>query len=180
MLTLPADVVQAFSDNESSVGLRDAYIVRLRGLGWTLSSIASAANLSRERVRQVIASQDPSEPQVPIGTLPLPSPPMRPTKRGRRVPTQPSDVTLARLKALQPMAQKVRSNGPQFRAEGEEYSSLLNYARTTEGVSLYTLAKLLGVTHAALRFRLTRYGYLTPGKGKSKAYQPIRESNRAR
>jgi hypothetical protein len=72
----------------------------------------------------------------------------------------------------------VRSNGTKYRKEAEEYTRLLNQAHVEEGVTLYRLAKRLGVTHGALRFRLVRYGYKTPVNATSKVYTPILEKNR--
>jgi hypothetical protein len=72
----------------------------------------------------------------------------------------------------------VRSNGKAYREEAEEYTKLLNYAHTVEGVTLYRLAKRLGVTHGALRFRLVRYGYKKPVTATSKVYNPILKENR--
>jgi hypothetical protein len=45
-------------------------------------------------------------------------------------------------------------------------------------VTLYRLAKRLGVTHGALRFRLVRYGYKQAISAESKAYTPILQQNR--
>jgi hypothetical protein len=72
----------------------------------------------------------------------------------------------------------VRSNGKKYREEAEEYTKLLNHAHTVEGVTLYRLAKRLGVTHGALRFRLVRYGYKKPVTATSKVYTPILKENR--
>jgi hypothetical protein len=93
---------------------------------------------------------------------------------------EPSAETLARLLELKPMAMSVRSNSPKFRAEAEEYTRLLDHAHRVEGVTLYRLAKRLGVTHGAIRFRLARYGYKLPKNASSKVYQPILEQNRVR
>jgi hypothetical protein len=91
---------------------------------------------------------------------------------------EPSPETLKRLLELQPYAQQVRSSGKKYRAEAEEYTSLLNHAHTVEGVTLYRLAKRLGVTHGALRFRLVRYGYKKTVTATSKVYNPIIKENR--
>jgi hypothetical protein len=77
-----------------------------------------------------------------------------------------------------PKAQQVRGKSKRYRREAEEFTALLNYAHKIEGVSLYRLAKTLGVTHAAIRFRLCRYGYLKPGLGKSGVYSPVSMQNR--
>lgn len=174
MLTLPDSVLDAFKDIRG-LETRDAYIANLRSRGWTLSSIAAGAGLSRERVRQIVADNEHADA---VAFLPLPLPPAK-LEKPKPVYAEPTDQTLTRLKELQPLAQKVRSNMTKYRAEAEEYTSLLNYARTVEGVSLYRLAKLLGVTHGALRFRLVRYGYMSTATGESKAYRPIHTANRA-
>jgi hypothetical protein len=99
-------------------------------------------------------------------------------RKSTREFVEPSPETLKRLLELQPYAQQVRSYGKAYRKEAEEYTWLVNYAHTVEGVTLYRLAKRLGVTHGALRFRLARYGYKSPVSGASKAYTPILEENR--
>ena len=92
---------------------------------------------------------------------------------------EPEPETLARLLELQPLAQLVRSHSPKYRAEAEEYAALVWKAHKEQKVTLYRLAKCLGVTHGALRFRLVRYGYMTPAKGgKSRSYQRIMDKNR--
>jgi hypothetical protein len=172
---LPQNVKEAFSsilDTET----RDEYIRSLRKADWTLESIAAAAELTRERVRQI--SLSPSTSELPED-FSVPTPPLKP-ERPKPVYIEPSPETLARLLELQPYAQQVRSNGTKYRAEAEEYTALLNHAHVNEGVTLYRLAKRLGVTHGALRFRLVRYGYKTPVNATSKVYTRILDENRAR
>lgn len=173
MHVLPDEVREAFT-KYTNTELRNSYIVALRRLGWTLQSIAGASGITRERVRQ-IAKDDKILTQVVYG-LPLPTPPMKP-ERPKPTYVEPSEATLKRLLELQPLAQQVRSNSPKYREEAEEYTQLLNYAHTEEGVTLYRLAKRLGVTHGALRFRLARYGLKEFG-GDSRVYKPILEKNR--
>lgn len=177
--TLPDNIKEAFNSMIDNAE-RDRLIAELRNAGWTLESIASASGITRERVRQIAV-------QAPVGATPedaainagieIPLPPVKPEKP-KPVYVEPSPETLARLLELQPLAQLVRSNGVKYRAEAEEYTALLNYAHTVEGVTLYRLAKRLGVTHGALRFRLVRYGYKTAEKATSKVYTPILEKNR--
>ena len=171
LLTLPVEVYGAFGSITTNVD-RDTYIKALRDAGWTLESIGQAADMSRERVRQIVLS-------TPLHNTELPVPPV-PEMPERRRPEyiEPSPTSLARLLELQPLAQQVRSNSPKFRKEAEEYTALLNYVHVEEGVTLYRLAKRLGVTHGALRFRLARYGYKTPANGSSKVYSPIHQQNR--
>lgn len=155
--------------------IRDQLIRQLRTNGWTLESIASATDLTRERVRQISIKEAPFPIEIKVD---LPSPPLKPVKAAPSY-IEPHPDTLARLLELQPYAQQVRSNGAKYREEAEEYTALLNHAHTVEGVTLYRLAKRLGVTHGALRFRLVRYGYKAPLTATSKVYTPINPENRA-
>lgn len=172
---LPSYIREEF-DKIVNNDVRDQLIRELRTTGWTLEAIASASGLTRERVRQVsnLPSPIPVELEVEI-----PEPPVKP-ERPRPVYIEPTPETLKRLLELQPYAQQVRSSGTKYRAEAEEYTALLNHAHVVEGVTLYRLAKRLGVTHGALRFRLVRYGYKKPVTAKSKVYTPIVDKNRIR
>ena len=170
--TLPVEIKSAF-DTALDTDYRDQLIRELRGMDWTLESIASASGITRERVRQI--SKTPHTP-IEVG-INIPNPPLKPVKP-KPVYVEPKPETLARLLELQPLAQQVRSNGKKYREEAEEYTALLNYAHVVEGVTLYRLAKRLGVTHGALRFRLVRYGYKTPVNATSKVYTPILSENR--
>lgn len=173
---LPENIKETFESMIDSKD-RDALIASLRSVGWTLESIASASGITRERVRQIANAFD--ETTLPSVGVEIPAPPVKPVKP-KPVYIEPTPETLARLLELQPLAQLVRSNGVKYRAEAEEYTALLNYAHTVEGVTLYRLAKRLGVTHGALRFRLVRYGYKTPVNATSKVYTPILEKNRVK
>ena len=173
---LPVNIKAAF-DSIIDSDTRDALIYDLRKVEWTLESIAAASGLTRERVRQ-ISMTEPDE-SVRDASLVIPSPPLKP-ERVRPVYVEPAPETLKRLLELQPYAQLVRSNGTKYRAEAEEYTALLNHAHVVEGVTLYRLAKRLGVTHGALRFRLVRYGYKTPVNATSKVYTPILAENRVK
>lgn len=153
---------------------RDNLIRSLRSAGWTLEAISAASGITRERVRQITLS--PLEENATI-LVEIPEPPIKPEKP-KPVYIEPSPETLQRLLELQPYAQQVRSNGKKYRAEAEEYTALLNHAHVVEGVTLYRLAKRLGVTHGALRFRLVRYGYKQPITATSKVYNPIVQENR--
>ena len=171
---VPQDVVDFFRGT-TDVPTRDYLIRELCYKHWTYEAVAAACGLTRERVRQIYTS----EPVTGYVRLPfeVPEPPLKlePTKA---VYVEPSPETLKRLLELQPYAQLVRSSGKNYRQEAEEYTSLLNYAHTVEGVTLYRLAKRLGVTHGALRFRLVRYGYKKTVTATSKVYNPIIEENR--
>lgn len=172
---LPEYIYEEFKMTLNSEN-RDQLIRGLRIKGWTLESISSASNLTRERVRQ-ISNETPATKEVEDLIVVLPEPPVK-VEKAKPVYVEPHPDTLARLLELQPYAQQVRSNGKKYREEAEEYTKLLNYAHTVEGVTLYRLAKRLGVTHGALRFRLVRYGYKTPLTATSKVYTPISAENR--
>lgn len=162
--------------------VRNAYVCALRHAGWTLQAIADGLGVSRERVRQIENATPASlvaEISIFTNEFPVPAVPSIAIEKDVYELIVPSDETLARLKELQPLAQQVRSHSPKYRAEAEEYSALLWKAHTEEGVTLYRIAKCLGVTHGALRFRLARYGYLSPSHGgTSKVYRKILDKNR--
>lgn len=170
-------------DKRDDALVRNSYIAALRSAGWTLQSIGDATGLTRERVRQIelktkmtpdLAEQIKLFPEE----FPIPDLPTETVITYRYEAYEPDAKTLARLKELQPYAQKVRSHSPRYRAEAEEYAALLWKAHNEQKVTLYHLAKLLGITHGAIRFRLARYGYMTSSKGKSKSYAPILGKNR--
>jgi len=162
--------------------LRAAYIYALRIKGWTLQAVADSLGVTRERVRQLEteANQDLVYlvQQAP-GSYPVPELPTEEVMvYSGAEQTDPKPETLARLKELQPIAQKLRWDHSQGRAEAEEYTALLWKAHTEEGVSVYRLGKLLGVTHGAIQFRFVRYGY-KESPGQSKSYTVIKKANRA-
>jgi transcriptional regulator with XRE-family HTH domain len=161
---------------------RAAYVKALRMKGWTLQAIAGALGVTRERIRQIEAKASPSLLVYVLsnpGNFPVPELETKEVEVPDTTPVVPSEVTLKRLLELKPFAQQVRWDQPEHRAAGEEYTALLWHAHSVEGVTLYRLAKCIGVTHGAIRFRLARYGYIQPVTAKSKAYTPIKEKNRA-
>lgn len=173
---LPIEVRQTFLKIADS-DLRNVYIKALRAEGWTLASISEATGMTRERVRQINGFEEDMT-RLDKSFL-IPSLPIKIEKAKRKF-NEPSEKTLARLIELQPFAQQVRSNAQRFREEAEEYTSLLWSAHSKEGVPIYRLAKRLGVTNSAIRFRLVRYGYIEPKSGStSKVYSPINPKNRA-
>lgn len=171
---LPKEIEAAFKTSPGAP-FRDQLIRELVDANWTYEAISNASGLTRERVRQI----SKIEPKVSQSlNVNIPEPPTKP-ERPKREYVEPNPDTLARLLELQPYAQQVRANGNRYRKEAEEYTALLNHAHKTEGVTLYRLAKRLGITHGAIRFRLARYGYIKPKSGKSKVYTPIVKENRA-
>jgi transcriptional regulator with XRE-family HTH domain len=183
-LVLPDNVRRILTslDGKTDALVRNSYIAALRYAGWTLQSIGDATGVSRERIRQIesTTSMELVE-QIKMfpNEFPIPALPTETVIEYKYEAYEPNPETLARLLELQPLAQQVRSHSPRYRAEAEEYAALLWKAHNEESVTLYHLAKLLGVTHGALRFRLVRYGYMKPAKGgNSRAYQPIINKNR--
>jgi transcriptional regulator with XRE-family HTH domain len=183
-LVLPDNVRRILTslDGKTDALVRNSYIAALRYAGWTLQSIGDATGVSRERIRQIesTTSMELVE-QIKMfpNEFPIPALPTETVIEYKYEAYEPNPETLARLLELQPLAQQVRSHSPRYRAEAEEYAALLWKAHNEESVTLYHLAKLLGVTHGALRFRLVRYGYMKPAKGgNSRAYQPIMDKNR--
>jgi plasmid maintenance system antidote protein VapI len=187
--TLPSDVKARVAELWTSLDRKDfaelkcGYATALRNEGWTLQSVADLFGVSREMVRQMVVKTEKAlaDSVVKKYDLVVPSLPEKERRTtSTRVFIEPSPETLARLLELQPMAQSVRSFSKAYRVEAEEYTALLNYSHTVEGVTLYRLAKRLGVTHGALRFRLARYGYKMPANGSSRVYQAVLEKNRVR
>lgn len=176
---LPESIRKAFNKTSDNAE-RDYLIKQLVDANWTYEAISNASGLTRERIRQIAnnASEALAEEfSFDLG-IEIPEPPQKEDKPKREY-VEPSPETLARLLELQPYAQQVRANGKKYREEAEEYTRLLNHAHTVEGVTLYRLAKRLGITNGAIRFRLVRYGYLKPKTATSKVYNPVIKENRA-
>ena len=174
-LTLPDSVKDTFATIRDK-RVRNGYAKALRGIGWTLESISEVTGITREGIRQIIIR---GADEARASGLPLPEPPtIEIAEKTPKVYNEPKPEILARLLELQPLAQKVRSHSPDYRREAEEYTLLLHKAHSEDGVTLYRLAKRLGITHGAIRFRLARYGYKETPKGKSKVYDAILDKNR--
>jgi hypothetical protein len=177
---LPEHIGAEFSRLSGNNSYRDILIKNLVDANWTYEAISNASGLTRERIRQIANAASKLAEEFDFDfdlTVEIPEPPIKP-ERDRPTYIEPSPETLRKLLELQPYAQQVRANGQKYRKEAEEYTKLLDYAHTVEGVTLYRLAKRLGVTHGALRFRLVRYGYKQPITATSKVYQPILKQNR--
>lgn len=168
LLSLPADV-RAVLASTTDVKIRNQYFAALRAGNWTLQAISDASDLTRERVRQIVASVGSDYGDVwNKPAYPVPTPPLKPVKTPRVI-VEPDPRKLARALELQATAAT--------RAQAEEFVKLLADMYKNDGVSLYHLGQLLGRTSTALRSRLVRYGYLT-ATGTSKVYTPILAANR--
>lgn len=173
---LPETVVSRFTSITNNED-RNNYIKALYSAGWSGKAIGIACKISAARVYQIIS--DKKEISYVPATLAIPTPPRQKSKQiVEKKYKEPSPEMLDRMRELQPLAQLVRSNSPRYRAEAEEYTYLLNQA-TEQGITVYRLAKLLGVTHSALAFRMVRYGYRTTVYGQTKSYKPVNLKNRA-
>lgn len=176
---LPEDAAERLRTLEGHV--QHAMLHRLRDAGWTISQLAEALGQHRSEVRAALTT--PQDETVDWNlTRPIPH---RGVRQRKLTPStaparpEPSPESLARLLELQPLAAKVRANGKRYRLEAEEYAALLAHVVQREGVSVYRLARRLGVTHNAVRFRMMRYGYLQqPEEGRGRVYQPLRSDNR--
>lgn len=171
--TLPDAVVDAFSLIGDNVETRNGYAAALRDAGWTLSAIADASGISRERVRQVVTDASPR-----AAGRPVPTPPLRPAPQPPKEYAKPDPAKLARLLDLKPLARKVTGSSKNNRQAGEDYTKLIADVHLNDQVPLYRLAKYLDVTAGALRSRLVRYEYIQPKGGKSKSYNRINPENR--
>lgn len=178
-LVLPTEVVLALKDlrdNKKKEMFAD-YVELLREEGWTLASIADPLGLTRERVRQIAKSCESIELAQNFAEAmgwDIPRVPYLAPKYIRKtpVPLKPSAETVARLLALKPVASSVRWTSDKGRAEAEEYVSIIA-GEIKRGVSVYMVAKALGVTPLAIRSRLSRYGHLPPTEGGSEKYQAM-------
>lgn len=181
-IELPEDTALdlAYEQTTGSRDMLQSKIAALRLGGWTFKSISVPLGVGRERVRQLYAEcGDPRRAAVDAldDGFVVPTPPSFPAREKIYRP-QTSEAGLNRLRELHPLVRQVRANSKNNRAEAEEFAALLWEEHSKRGVSVYQLAKDLGVTNAAIRSRLIRYGYLKTD-AKSKAYTPIRSGNRA-
>ena len=169
---LPSDTKELLKN--LPIEKRRAYSHRLNEAGWTYASIGRAIGISRQAVEQQIlhVKRNPLEETMAkeVSELPVPEQPTKPIYKAVRKEVSP-DV-LVQLKELHDKAKLVRGKGQQFRDEAEEFTKLA-WEQVQNGVSVYSLAKSLGITHGAIFFRFVRYGYADPKTGKSKVYKKL-------
>jgi len=151
--SLPSEVKDNFERITDTLD-RDEYVRRLRGAGWTLQSVAECCGVTRERVRQ-LCKEESTHSDFVDGLI-IPELPKRIVTK--KIPKRIDPEVAERLRELKFFASQVRSNSPKYRAEAEEFTALINQ-QMLDGISVVTLAKVLGVTHAAITSRLVRYGY---------------------
>lgn len=175
-LTLPkhtGDVLRQMNVRDKKI-----YCYLLKQKGWTLQSMANELGITREMIRLYVKSAETDE-VYSLEHLDIPDLPVIVIEKVVHEPVKPDSEVVAKLLELQPLAQQVRSSSPNFRKEAEEYTALIA-KEVDRGISVYQLAKALGITYSAILFRLTRYGYKPVGTGTSKSYNSIQEQNRNR
>lgn len=161
-ITLPSEAVELLKN--LTLKERKEYIKALRNEGWTCQSIGEVLGVSRQRIDQIA-----KEVTVITGSYYVPKVPSTPIYKFKAKEVEPE--ILEQLKELHAKASLVRSSSPNYRKEAEQFTKLA-WEQTQKGVTVYSLAKSLGVTHGALYFRFVRYGYAT-SNGKSKTYNKI-------
>ena len=154
-LQLPTDTADLLKT--LSMTDRKAYVKRLCLAGWTYQSVADVFKVSRQAIEQYLKKVDVASDYV--NGLPIPEVPSDPIYKVQR--QEVDSVVLLELKELHAKARLVRGKGKKYRHEAELFTKLA-WEQTQQGVSVYSLAKSLGVTHGALLFRFVRYGYLRP------------------
>lgn len=164
-LTLPNETAELLKT--LSMADRRAYAKRLCIAGWTYQSVADVFKVTRQAVEQYIKKVDVISDEV--NALPIPEVPSEPIYKVSRL--EVDDDVLLQLKELHSKASLVRGKGKKYRAEAEQFTKLA-WEQTQKGVSVYSLAKSLGVTHSALLFRFVRYGYTT-STSQSKVFRQL-------
>jgi len=122
--------------------------------------------VSRQAIEQYLKKAELNDY---VNGLPIPKIPSDPIYRVKRL--EVNDDVLLELKELHAKAKMVRGKGKKYRHEAELFTKLA-WEQTQQGVSVYSLAKSLGVTHGALLFRFVRYGYTT-SESQSKVFRQL-------
>ena len=157
-----------FADLLKSLSMTDrkGYVKRLCLAGWTYQSVADVFKVSRQAIEQYLKKAELNDY---VNGLPIPQIPSNPIYRVKRL--EVDDDVLLELKELHAKAKMVRGRGKKYRHEAELFTKLA-WEQTQQGVSVYSLAKSLGVTHGALLFRFVRYGYTT-SESQSKVFRQL-------
>lgn len=138
----------------------DSLLLAANANGWTLTALAAPLGWTREWVRQRVARAEPA-----AGLPDIPPPPRKVTampKPRRRLELKPELID--ELREMQAVARTVNgamaSDHPARRVSEQLAAQLAAYVE--QGVTVYYLAQMLGVTHNAIFFRLHRHGYRKP------------------
>ena len=175
-ITLPQDTIDLLKS--LSIQERKAYAKRLVDVGWTYNSIATPLGVTRQAIESYVKPhfRNAYKPEMleQVKDLPIPQVPSKPIMKSKRV--EASAEALATLQSLYVKARMVRGKGQNNRTEADEFTRLA-WEQVQQGISVYSLAKSLGVTPSSLQFRFVRYGYKT-SNGKSQAYTKIQYGKR--
>lgn len=171
-IELPADTAELLKN--LPLAERKAYAKRLVDEGWTFNSIAKPLGISRQAIENYVKPHlkgvyKPEALEL-VKDLPIPQVPTKAITKSQMV--EANAEALAVLRELYSKARLVRGKGQKHRAEANEFTRLA-WEQIQQGISVYSLAKSLGVTPSSLQFRFVRYGYTT-SNGKSVSYSKIR------
>ena len=175
-LTLPQEAKDTLLSLKGMT--KKAYIKNLLDKGWTYQSIADVLGVTRQAVeiyskpkyKKQDRQQAWEQALADTKSFPMPELPTTPIYKTQRV--EASAEAVAELKRLHDIAKQVRGKGQKHRAEADQFTRLA-WEQVQQGISVYSLAKSIGITTAALQFRFVRYGYKV-SNGKSKAYVAIK------
>ena len=151
-----------------SMAERRAYAKRLVEQGWTSKAVAHVLSVTRQAVNLYLAKVN-AEAEAKVKELPIPELPSKAIYKSELVEA-PAEA-LEKLKELHKVAKLVRGRSQKHRTEADDFTRLA-WEQVSSGVTIYSLAKSLGVTPSSLQFRFVRYGYKTTN-GKSGAYAKI-------
>lgn len=158
--TLPQDFAELLAQMKSQRNRNlGATLLVARLNGWTLQSLASALGVSRQAIEHRLAHAaidvDSEVPDVPL-------PPRKQTRKHQpRRRLLVNDALAEQLREMALVAAKVNGASPADAPErrvSEEFSAML-HSLVEQGVTVYHLAQVLGVTHGAITLRLARHGY---------------------
>jgi transposase-like protein len=145
----------------------DAYLVAAVSRGWTLVALGDALGITREGVRLRCLRFPGFVGEVPD----VPEPPRRPIAHRpprKRLLIKPEMAE--KLREMQAVAATVNggmaTDHPARRVSEEFAATCADLV--AQGVSVYTIAKAIGVTHNAIFFRLARHGYRQPAPSQSR------------
>lgn len=161
--------------SDYQIAVLRAWVGELRNCGWSLEAIGDAMGMSR----QAVALYGEKQANIPVAAadVPLPVMPQRITKdagynskagkvvRQARRAQQLEELAVpaaeaAELRELHLLGQRCRGNTPRdapSRLASLELSRRI-FALRDRGYSIYAIAKAIGVTNAAVKFRLARLG----------------------
>ncbi len=137
--------------------LLDAYIFKLREVGWTLQAIGDALGISRERARQ--RCDNATDAAYQSGELPeVPDPPLKPRKVSK---PRMRPAFIDWLRQIYPVANRCRGThavGSPERVASEQLWAAINEAMA-QGISGADIARVLGVSVRTIYAGLKRHGH---------------------